>query len=193
VLDRVPSWPSSLLFGNRRTTRALWGMEKARFYALSSPFPLYTCSDHAPLQWISKTDKGAASAFLIERLSDLDVIHQCVAGKFMAVPDSLSCYPMLGPCRLAPRDLMHSLQELLGRMPDEIKSAATTQVYAGESTGVPSNAGAPDLDLSSTPHRPHGNRHLQPTWPSTPPVLTCLLWFWHSAPVPPSLLPCLCP
>ena len=56
----------------------MWGMEKARFYALSSPYPLYTYSDHAPLQWIQKTAKGAVSAFLIENLSDLDTIHQHV-------------------------------------------------------------------------------------------------------------------
>ena len=59
----------------------MWGMEKARFYALSSPFPLYTCSDHAPLQWITKTAKGAVSSFLIESLSDLDTIHQHVPGR----------------------------------------------------------------------------------------------------------------
>jgi hypothetical protein len=112
----------------------LWGMKKARFYALSSPFPLYTCSDHAPLQWISKTDKGAVSSFLIENLSDLDIVHQCVPGRHMTIPDSTSRCPMLGPRRLAPRGLAHSLQELLNRLPAELKKAIKTQVYAGENT-----------------------------------------------------------
>jgi len=68
----------------------LWGMAKARFYALSSPFPLYTYSDHAPLQWINKSDKGAVSSFIIESLSDLDTVHTYVPGRFMTVPGSCS-------------------------------------------------------------------------------------------------------
>jgi hypothetical protein len=69
----------------------LWGMEKARFYTLSSPFPLCTHSDHAPLQWINKTAKGAVSSFIIESLSDLETVHQCVpdSSSFMAVPETV--------------------------------------------------------------------------------------------------------
>jgi hypothetical protein len=114
----------------------MWGMEKAIFYALSSPFPLYTHSDHAPLQWITKTAKGAVSSFLIESLSDLDTIHQRVPGnsKFMVVPDATSRYPMLGPKRLAPRGLRHSVQELLDRLPRDLKAAVKVQVYAQENS-----------------------------------------------------------
>ena len=112
----------------------LWGMEKARFYALSSPFPLYTYSDHAPLQWINKTAKGAVSSFIIESLNDLETVHQYVPGSssFMAVPDSASRYPMLGPKRLAPRGLRHSVQELLHRFPASLKTALKVQTCAGE-------------------------------------------------------------
>jgi hypothetical protein len=113
---------------------SLWGMEKARFYALSSPFPLHTCSDHAPLQWITKTAKGAVSSFIIESLSDLDTVHQHVPGSssFMAVPDSASRCLMLGPKRLAPRGLRHSVKELLDRLPAALRSAAKVQSHAGE-------------------------------------------------------------
>jgi hypothetical protein len=44
-------------------------MDKSKFYALSSPFPLYTYSDHLPLQWMSTSQKGPVSQFLIEQLS----------------------------------------------------------------------------------------------------------------------------
>jgi hypothetical protein len=73
----------------------LWGMDKARFYALSSACPLYTCSDHAPLQWIQKSAKGAVSSFIVESLNDLETVHQHVPGNssFMAVPDAASRYP----------------------------------------------------------------------------------------------------
>ena len=112
----------------------LWGCEKARFYALSSPYPLYTYSDHAPLQWIHKSAKGAVSSFIIESLSDLDTVHQCVPGNssFMAVPDAASRHPMLGPKRLAPRGLKHSVQELLDRLPSHFKTIDKVQLYAGE-------------------------------------------------------------
>jgi hypothetical protein len=39
----------------------LWGLAKCRFWALSSPFPLYASSDHLPLRWIRKCEKGPVS------------------------------------------------------------------------------------------------------------------------------------
>jgi transposase InsO family protein len=112
----------------------LWGMEKARFYALSSPFTLYTYSDHAPLRWIMKSDKGAVSAFIIEALSDLDVTHQYVPGRHMTVPDSCSRHPMLGPRRLSPVGLSHSIEELFHRLPSRLQRPERIQVYAGENS-----------------------------------------------------------
>jgi hypothetical protein len=49
----------------------LWDLTKSRFYALSSPYPLYAFSDHFPLKWVRKCDKGPVSAFTLEQLSDL--------------------------------------------------------------------------------------------------------------------------
>ncbi len=45
----------------------LWGTFKCKYYALSSPYPLYTNSDHLPLSWMSKTDKQRAYQFLYYR------------------------------------------------------------------------------------------------------------------------------
>jgi hypothetical protein len=73
----------------------LWGIEKCRFYALSSRFPFYTCSDHMPLQWMNKSQKGPVSQFIIENLSELETFHQCVQGPSNVIPDSASRYPML--------------------------------------------------------------------------------------------------
>jgi hypothetical protein len=36
----------------------LWATNERKFYALSSPFPLYTYSDHLPLAWMGKSEKG---------------------------------------------------------------------------------------------------------------------------------------
>ncbi len=53
----------------------LWGLAKCRFWAISSPFPLYTSSDHLPLKWIRKCEKGPVSEFTIEQLSDIQWVH----------------------------------------------------------------------------------------------------------------------
>ena len=52
----------------------LWSTDKCKFYALSSPFPLYTHSDHLPLQWMNASTKGPASQFLIENLSEIETV-----------------------------------------------------------------------------------------------------------------------
>jgi hypothetical protein len=57
------------------TDTLLWGLAKCRFWALSSPFPLYASSDHLPQKWIRKCDTGPVSEFTIEQLSDLQWIH----------------------------------------------------------------------------------------------------------------------
>ena len=112
----------------------LWGMQKARFYALSSPFPLYTYSDHQPLKWMEKSEKGPVSSFIIENLSDLDYVHQYLIGKQNDMADSVSRYPMLGPRRLAPRGLHHSYLTLLKRLPRQLKDVPLVQIYAEKHT-----------------------------------------------------------
>ena len=112
----------------------LWGMDKARFYALSSRFPLYTYSDHQPLKWMEKSEKGPVSSYMLEHLSDLDTVHQYIKGKANLVADSVSRYPLLGPRRLAPKGLHHSFLTVLDRLPDDLKSAELVQVHAGTFT-----------------------------------------------------------
>jgi hypothetical protein len=55
----------------------LWCTLKCKFYALSSPFPLYTYSDLMPLKWMEKTEKeGPISSFILEHLSEMETVHQ---------------------------------------------------------------------------------------------------------------------
>jgi hypothetical protein len=58
----------------------LWCLAKSRFYALSSPYPLYASSDHLPLKWVRKCDKGPVSAFTLEQLSDIAWVHSYIPG-----------------------------------------------------------------------------------------------------------------
>jgi hypothetical protein len=74
----------------------LWGTFKSKYYALSSPFPLYTYSDHMPLNWMNKTEKGPISSFIIERLSEIQTVHQYIPGKVNSIADSCSRFPMFG-------------------------------------------------------------------------------------------------
>ena len=117
--------------------------------ALSSKFPLCTCSDHLPLAWMSKSTKGPVSQFLIETLSELDTVHQRIPGPANSIPDAASRHPVLGPKRLAPLGLENSVQEALRRIPAELKTAVITHVHAGQDTGV---AGGQPPRLSD--HRP---------------------------------------
>jgi hypothetical protein len=110
----------------------LWATNKSRYYALSSRFPLYTYSDHMPLNWMHKTEKGPISSFIIERLADIDTVHQYIQGKLNALPDACSRFPMLGPRDLAPRGYAHSVDELLRRLPVALKNAATVNFHVGK-------------------------------------------------------------
>ena len=112
----------------------LWSTNEVKFYALSSKFPLYTYSDHMPLSWMKKSEKGPVSQFLVEQLSELETEHQYIQGHLNAVADAASRYPLLGPKRLAPRGLSHSVKQVLARLPEAFKAAKLIHVHAGTYT-----------------------------------------------------------
>jgi hypothetical protein len=112
----------------------LWAMDKTKFYSLSSPFPLYTYSDHLPLQWMNKSTKGPVSQFIIENLSEIENVHQYIQGSMNSISDALSRYPLLGPKQLAPRGLSNCVTDLLSRLPSSLKSAKVIHVHAGSFT-----------------------------------------------------------
>ena len=114
----------------------LWGLEKSRFWALSSPYTLFAHSDHLPLKWMKKSDKGPVSVATIENLSDLDYTICYIKGPENVLFDSLSRYPMLGPRQLAPIGLAHSVDELLQRLPDRFRDAKKVQVHAPPHTAA---------------------------------------------------------
>ena len=114
----------------------LWGIEKCRIYALSSRFPLHTYSDHLPLRWMDKCDKGAISSFMIEQLSDIERVHSYIPGEENVISDAVSRYPMLGPNRIAPRGLTHMTTDLLDRLPERLRTAENVHCHAGPETGT---------------------------------------------------------
>ena len=107
----------------------LWGLDKSRFWALSSPYTLFAHSDHLPLKWMKKSDKGPVSVATIENLSDMDYTICYIKGPENSLFDSLSRYPMLGPRVLAPIGLAHSFDELLRRLPDRLRDLRTVRTH----------------------------------------------------------------
>jgi len=107
----------------------LWGLQKCRFWALSSPYTMYAHTDHLPLRWIRQSDKGPVSNKLIEDLSDMDYTIAYIPGPENFF-DPLSRYPLLGPRVLAPSGLAHVVDQLLAHLPDSLKDSARTHVYA---------------------------------------------------------------
>jgi hypothetical protein len=102
-----------------------------RFWALSSTFPLFASSDHLPLKWIRKCEKGPVSEFTIEQLSDIQWIHSYIPGPKNCLFDALSRYPLLGPRVLAPVGLSDAVSQLLDSLPDFfLKDARLTCMFA---------------------------------------------------------------
>jgi hypothetical protein len=108
------------------------GTYKCKYYALSSPYSLYTYSDHMPLNWIQKTEKGPINSFVIERLSEIQTIHQYIPGKLNAIPDSCSRFPMLGPNLLETRGYANAVEEVLKRLPIALKDCSLVHFHGGK-------------------------------------------------------------
>jgi len=107
----------------------LWGLAKCRFWALSSPFPLYASSDHLPLKWVRKCEKGPVSEFTIEQLSDISWVHSYIPGPENILFDALSRYPLLGPRVLAPVGLSDAVTRLLEHLPDTLRTVRKVCVF----------------------------------------------------------------
>jgi hypothetical protein len=110
----------------------LWGTFKCKYYALSLPFPLYTYSDHMPLNWMVKTEKGSISSFIIERLSELHTAHQYIPGKLNSIPNSCSRFPILGPKRMETRGYANSVEEVLKILPVSLRAARLVHFHGGK-------------------------------------------------------------
>jgi hypothetical protein len=93
-------------------------------------FPLYASSDHLPLKWIRKCEKGPVSKFTIEQLSDIQWVHSYIPGPENTLFDALSRYPLLVPRVLAPVGLSDAVSQLLDSLPDSLKDAHVARVFA---------------------------------------------------------------
>jgi transposase InsO family protein len=149
----------------------LWGLAKCRFWALSSPFPLYASSDHLPLKWVRKCEKGPVSEFTIEQLSDLEWVHSYIPGPDNVLFDALSRYPLLGPRVLAPVGLSDAVTRLLEHLPDSLQTARKVCVFAPPHT----QKVAQQVQAWRQPTNPinvHSITHTVPPSPDTELIIT---------------------
>jgi hypothetical protein len=149
----------------------LWGLSKCRFWALSSPFPLYASSDHLPLKWVRHCEKGPVSAFTIEQLSDINWVHSYIKGPDNTLFDALSRYPLLGPRVLAPTGLSHAVSTLLDYLPPSLRAAAKLRVFAPPHT----QRIAQQVQAWRIPTNPidtHSLTHRSPPDPTTDLIIT---------------------
>ncbi len=105
----------------------LWGTFKCKYFGV----PALHVFGPPPLSWMSKTEKGPISSFIIERLSEIETTHQYIPGKHNAIPDSCSRFPMLGSKTLATRGFANSIEETLRRLPVPLKAARLVHFHGG--------------------------------------------------------------
>jgi hypothetical protein len=87
-----------------------------------------------PLNWMNKTEKGPISSFIIERLSEIETVHQYIPGRLNAIPDSCSRFPMLGLKTLETRGYKNSVEEVLRRLPAKLKGSNVVHFHGGKQT-----------------------------------------------------------
>jgi hypothetical protein len=80
---------------------------------------------------MQKTEKGPISSFTIERLSEIETVHQYIEGKVNGTPDSCSRFPMLGPKTLAARGCANCVEAVLQRLPEALKAAKVVHFHGG--------------------------------------------------------------
>jgi hypothetical protein len=149
----------------------LWGLSKCRFWAMSSPFPLYASSDHLPLKWVRHCEKGPVSSFTIEQLSDIQWVHSYIKGPDNTLFDALSRYPLLGPRVLAPTGLSHAVSTLLDYLPPSLRTVTKVRVFAPPHT----QRIAQQIQAWRFPTNPidtHSLTHRSPPDPTTELIIT---------------------
>jgi hypothetical protein len=80
---------------------------------------------------MGKTDKEPISSFIIERLSEIETVHQYIPGRHNTIPDSCSRFPMLGPKTLSTRGFANSVDKALRRLPATFKSSQIVHFHGG--------------------------------------------------------------
>lgn len=83
----------------REARAMIWGLEKSKEFTERNPHEVIVVTDHAPLQWVKSTNKGAVSAWLIENVAEIDFRVVYLQGSANTTADALSRPPLVSPSK----------------------------------------------------------------------------------------------
>ena len=118
----------------REAKAMFWGLEKSKEFLERNPHQTVVATDHAPLQWIKSTNKGAVSAWLIESTAEPDYRVVYVPGPTNTTADALSRVPMVSPNRLNMLGAEHAWDAMLKLLPVRHSTLAKVHVWAAQHT-----------------------------------------------------------
>lgn len=120
----------------REARAMLWGLEKSKEFLEKAHLETVVVTDHAPLQWIKSTKKGAVSAWLIESLADPDYRVVYMPGPSNTTADSLSRPPMVSPSELTSLGVTEAWDALLKFLPVRHMHSVKVHVWAAQHTAL---------------------------------------------------------
>ena len=115
-----------------------WGVvfviSAARVYITNSPFTYTHGTDHAPLRWMKQCLKGPVSAWIAEKIGDLEFKLVYVKGPENIVADALSRFPFVKYGTSTFLGLMNMFSALLKVLGSPVKSSKRVWVWASRDT-----------------------------------------------------------
>ena len=98
-------------------------LKKARYFVMTNPFTVTVHTDHAPLQWIRNSTKGAVTSWLLEELSGLNFRVHYLQGLYNVIADTLSRSPFVLRNELAATGVKEAWKKLFSALSVEIATA----------------------------------------------------------------------
>ena len=120
----------------REARAMIWGLEKSKEFLERAHLETVVVTDHAPLQWIKSTNKGAVSAWLIESVADPDYRVVYMPGSSNTTADALSRPPLVSPSKLTLLGAADAWDAMLKLLPVRHMHCARVHVWAAQHTSL---------------------------------------------------------
>ena len=119
----------------RECVGVLYGIHRARLYALSSPFELEVRTDHQSLKFLQDhRGRGALSPYLLAAVQDVRFRIVWVRGADNPYADFLSRYQLESARQLSGKGTLAALESLLSSLGNQHKDSRKLWCYAGPFT-----------------------------------------------------------
>ena len=119
----------------RECVGVLYGIHRARLYALSSPFELEVRTDHQSLKFLQDhRGRGALSPYLLAAVQDVRFRIVWVRGADNPYADFLSRYQLESARQLSAKGVLTALQTLISTLGDLHRDSRNLWCYAGTHT-----------------------------------------------------------